>query len=61
MKECPKCNDHEMELGDVTGPPHIYFERTKMGPREGYIIDGYRCPNCGYVELSATCEVSPKN
>lgn len=35
-------------------------EKAEMLQRRTY-VDAYRCPNCGYVELSATRKVSIDN
>ncbi|MFX1559049.1 MAG: hypothetical protein ACFFBL_00510 [Promethearchaeota archaeon] len=66
MPECPKCQNIEMELGTMlhgTGPfgmstsvLRIQIKRPAQDDPYHYIayhIDGYRCPQCGYVEMVA--------
>jgi len=66
MPQCPKCQDTEMELGTLlhgTGGLGISSSELSIKIKQpaqddpyhyvAYHIDGYRCPQCGYVEMVA--------
>ena len=66
MVKCPKCENTEMELGTLFhGLGNFRLSssalsiKIKQPARDdpwhyvAYHIDGYRCPQCGYVEMVA--------
>ena len=66
MSQCPKCENIKMELGTLLhgiGNFRISNSALRIKIKQpakndpyhyiAYQIDGYRCPQCGYVEMVA--------
>ncbi len=68
MLQCPKCENITMELGTLLhgiGTGHLRVSSSALRikikqPMQNdpyhyvaYHIDGYRCPQCGHVEMVA--------
>ncbi len=66
MPQCPKCENIEMELGTLlhgsgafgieSSALRIKFKQAVQDDPYHYVayhIDGYRCPQCGHIELTA--------
>ncbi len=66
MLQCPKCENITMELGTLlheigkfrisSSALRIKIKQPAQNDPYHYVvyhIDGYRCPQCGYVEMVA--------
>ena len=66
MPQCPKCKNTEMELGTLlhgSGDLRVKSSALRIKLKQPmqddpyhyvmYNINGYRCPQCGYIELTA--------
>jgi len=59
MLQCPKCENITMELGtliQLIGGLRIKIKQPVQNDPYHYVsyhIDGYRCPQCGHVEMVA--------
>lgn len=70
MPQCPKCENIEMELGTLlhgNGGFRVSNNALRIKIKQparddpyhyvAYYIDGYRCPQCGHIELAASRKV----
>ena len=63
MPQCPKCENIEMELGTLLHGTSSVRIKVKQPAQDdpyhyvAYHIDGYRCPQCGHVEIVANRKI----